>query len=123
MMDFTTSNGRRAYIFNDWPTIAAYAYTGYQIYGRGVLILECTPTAPTDNMKFWHEAAAEEAGIGEQVAIYDPEQEIIVAFSFPDNSYEFALFSPDDVDFAPPLMAAHAPPAEELWQDAEDQNE
>ena len=122
MIDITTQNGRRDYIFNDWLTIAAYAYTGYQKYGRGILVIACTPTAPTDDMKYWHEAAAEDAGVGEQVAAYDPEQEILIAFSFPDGN-EFARFRSDDPAFAPPLVAAQAPPADELWQDADDYDE
>ena len=116
MMDMTTPNGRSDYIFSEWPTIAAYAYTGYQKYGRGILVIECTPTAPTEDIKFWHEANAKEEGVGDEVAAYDPEQEILVVFSFPDGN-EFGRFRSDDPDFAPPVMASHAPPADALWQD------
>ena len=122
MMDITTPNGRYTYIFDDWPTFAAYAYTGYQKYGRGILVIQCTQTAPTDDIKYWHEAAAEEAGVGQQAASYDPEQEILVAFSFPDGP-EFGRYSPDDPNFSPPLMAALAPSANELWQDADSYDE
>jgi hypothetical protein len=117
-MDITTPEGRREYVFSEWPTIAAYAYTGYQKYGRGILVIECSATAPTDDIKYWHEEAAEEAGVSEQVAAYNPEQEILVGFSFADDN-QFARFRPDDPNFAPPLMAAQAPAAEELWEDAE----
>lgn len=118
MMDITTPNGRSDFVFSEWPTLAAYAYTGYQIYGRGMLVIDCTPIAPTDDMKFWHEANAKEDGVGDQVATYDPEQEILVVFSFPTGN-EFGRFRPDDPDFSPPVMASHAPPADALWQDAE----
>ncbi len=117
-MDITTPDGRRDYVFTNWPTIAAYAYTGYQKYGRGLLAIECSESGPTDDMKYWHEAAAEEAGVSAQVAAYDPEREILVVFLFEDEN-KFGRFRPDDADFAPPLMAAQAPPADDLWEDAE----
>lgn len=117
-MDITTEEGRREYIFNEWATIAAYAYTGYQKYGRGILVIECTPTTPTDDMKYWHEEAAEDAGASEQVAAYDPEQEILVVFSFADDN-QFGRFRPDSANFSPPLMAAQAPSPDELWENAE----
>jgi hypothetical protein len=116
-MDITTPDGRREYIITTWPTIAAYAYTGFKKYGPGALVIECTPTEPTDTMQFWHGEAAEEAGIGEQISAYNPEQEILVVFSFP-NENKFARFKLDDEELTPPLMAAQAPAAEELWQDA-----
>ncbi|MBE2223779.1 MAG: hypothetical protein IAF02_19725 [Anaerolineae bacterium] len=117
-MNITTPDGQCDYIFNDWPTFAAYAYSGFQKYGRGILAIECSLTEATDDIKYWHEAAAQEAGVGEQVASYDPEQEILVVFIFPDDN-QFARFCPDNLEFAPPLMAAQAPDADELWQDAE----
>ncbi|MCZ7670988.1 MAG: hypothetical protein M5U34_29515 [Chloroflexi bacterium] len=83
-----------------------------------MLVIECTNVDPTEDMQYWRQAAAEEAGVGEQTAVYNPEEEVLIVFSLPEGN-QFARFRPDDSAYAPPRMAAQAPPADELWEDAE----
>ncbi|MBP6472466.1 MAG: hypothetical protein KBE23_12525 [Chloroflexi bacterium] len=116
-MDITTPEGRRDFIFANWPTYAAPAYGAYQAYGRGVLVIDCQPQTVTDTMRYWHGELADEAGLAGPVNEYNPEEEILVVFAFPTEN-KFARFRPHDAQFAPPLMAQQFPDAANIWTDA-----